>query len=229
MSLFPLDPGYWKWRSVEMGKSGWDVWGVQSGLAGIPGYEKVVVDGNCGASTDAAIRRFQDERALFVDGRAGFATQEKLASVLARKFRTGWSLPNGIPFGSILTESGCWFGNYTAPYSDGSRDLGLVQRNDKAVVPQLSPEDAFDAPGSLMTLCSRISSRWAAYKGYGIVDDFRALRLACGSWNAPAFTDALARGKTYADLGDGVRVDLSLGAPARTRIEDYIAKATRYL
>lgn len=208
---FPLAAGAYRYRPLKKGVEGWDVFSLQTGLAGTPGFDNLAIDGVFGKQTDEAVRRFQGERSLEVDGIAGIGTQTKLCRVLARQFRKGWQLPNGIPLGHVEAESGFQVGNHTAPYSNGSRDVGIVQRNS-----QYAPiERGFDAPESLMVLCGQIRTQWERYESWGVAKA-RALELACGSWNAPAWTDRLAWGDSLPD-------------EHRASIEAYIDRVTKYV
>ena len=192
---FPLPDTAYVYRPLKLRPepmTGWDVYGLQTGLAGIPGFDGFAADGVFGAATEEAVLKFQRNRFDHPDehdGIAGIGTQRKLASVLARKFRKGWNLPNGIPYGHVESESGCVFGNHTSRYMNGSWDVGLVQRNTAYAL----EVDGFDAPDSLMRLCEQIANKWEEYREYGEVEPDRALGLACGSWNRPAWTDKLAQ------------------------------------
>jgi len=64
-------------RTLYKGLSGDDVKWLQDKLNGY-GY-KLAVDGSFGAKTDAALRNFQENNGLTVDGRCGPATRAKLA------------------------------------------------------------------------------------------------------------------------------------------------------
>jgi hypothetical protein len=112
----------------------------------------------------------------------------------------------------VEAESGGILGNHTAQYSNGSYDCGIVQRN-TAYAPMLN---GFDAPDSLMALCEQISTYRDRYIDFGHVSAERALELACGSWNRPAWTDRLAQGGVL--------------TPAESDwIEAYIQRTTAYL
>ena len=136
---------------------------------------------------------FQTERDLLADGIAGTQTQSKLCAVLARRETEKRKFPKGIPYGHLEKESGCLFGNHTPPYSDGQRDCGVTQRNTNYA----TRLEAFDAADSLDTLCDRIAEKFEDYRGRQ--SEHRSWELACGSWNAPAWTDALAAGRPLAD------------------------------
>lgn len=212
MLEFPLSEGAYVYRPLKKGISGWDVYALQTAINGMGGVKLLTADGVYGKYTKIAVTFVQETRALDpVDGIAGVATQAKIAQVLARKFREGWDFPNGIPYGHMEHESSLWFGNHTPPYPDGSRDFGIVQRNSNYA----SIVEAFDAPASIMALCTRISEKQQSYVALGN-SDRRALELACGSWNAPAWTDTLARGGT-------------LAADQKARIEAYIAAVMMYV
>jgi hypothetical protein len=212
MMDFPLEPGAYRYRALRLAQPkqfGWDVYALQTALNACGA--SLTLDGYLGNLTDAAIRAFQHERSLENDGVAGVATQQKLTQVICRRVRENLSLPNGIPYGHAEQESGTWLGNHTAPYANGSRDCGVVQRNT-----QYAPMVAgFDAPDSIQTLGRQVYDYHSKYLGLG-VPDRRAWELACGSWNAPAWTDRLARGESLSD-------------EYRARIESYIASVTKYV
>ena len=230
MDDWPLPETAYAYRPLRLTdgrQQGWDVYGLQTGLAGIPGFDNLKADGIFGPETAAAVLLFQKNRKLMADGIAGIGTQAKLSSVLGRKFREGWDLPNGIPYGHIEKESGCLFGNHPPRYPNGSYDCGLVQRN-TAYATKVS---AFDAPASLMVLCEKIRTNWQKYRELGNDTD-RALELACGSWNAPAWTDRLAHGDTLSPAAhewieayiDRVTSATSTGVRSMSRKDDRIKK-----
>lgn len=191
-------------------QKGWDVFALQSGLQEL-GSPALVLDGIFGRKTHKAVKKFQERSGLVVDGIAGVLTQEAIALDIADTATTFFNLPQGMLEGQIEHESSFWLGNHSPQRADGSRDCGVVQRND-AYSPHI---DAFDCPLSIDALAERISKKHKEYKDLGLVTDDRAWELAAGSWNAPAWTDALAHGRTLSDS-------------ASAWIEAYIESVTRY-
>ena len=68
--------------SLKLGSSGQDVRNVQQKLKSL-GFLKGNVDGDFGAATEAAVKAFQQQYGLTVDGKVGAATLKKLASARA--------------------------------------------------------------------------------------------------------------------------------------------------
>lgn len=68
--------------SLKLGSTGQDVRNVQQKLKSL-GFLKGNVDGDFGAATEAAVRAFQKQYGLTVDGKVGAATLKKLASARA--------------------------------------------------------------------------------------------------------------------------------------------------
>ena len=68
--------------SLKLGSSGQDVRNVQSKLKSL-GFYKGSVDGDFGAGTEAAVKAFQKQYKLTVDGKVGAATLKALASARA--------------------------------------------------------------------------------------------------------------------------------------------------
>lgn len=65
-------------RTVQLNCTGWDVYAVQAMLYG-KGYTQVgSIDKSCGPLTVAAIKQFQQENRLVVDGKCGPKTTQKL-------------------------------------------------------------------------------------------------------------------------------------------------------
>ena len=214
-----LAPGAYSYRPLsrlEPPMTGVDVYALQSAFRGF-GFE-LALDGVLGDKTAEAIWHYQESRNLVVDGIAGIATQRDLALALASRFRAEYRLPTGLPRGHIEKESGFQLGNYTAPYTAGSavgsRDLGVVQRNTRFH----KIEDAFDVMDSLKVLCERVVAYHREYVDHGEVNSRRAWELACGSWNAPAYTDYLA----------GLPRGLKPGPTAHDALNAYIKATTAY-
>ena len=215
---FPLPNTAYVYRSLKLAEpkqAGWDVYALQTALEAVE-FPNLTVDGAFGVQTRDAVLKFQQSRyedEAEHDAIAGIGTQRKLMSVLCRRATKEWELPKGCPYGHCEKECGGQLGNHSARYPNGSWDIGMCQRNTQYID---ALEDGFHAPESLEELCERIQINWEEYEALGNVDHRRAFELACGSWNAPAWTLTLARGG-------------SLSRSARDWIEAYIQRVTSYV
>jgi len=120
--MFPLAAGGYKFRPLREGLQGWDVWALQRALAIPP-------DGVFGKITTAAVKHFQGEHGLAQDGIAGPVTQRDVAEDLIWPVQKQLATPPGLLRGLMEGESGYILGNYTKPYADGTRDVGLMMFN----------------------------------------------------------------------------------------------------
>ena len=196
--VFPLDPGAYRYRPLRLPLKaedplmrGWDVAALQSMLPA-----KLVRDGIYGQKTADAVGTYQTRKSMeAIDKIAGIATQRSLLLGLASLARNTHKLPIGLPKGHIEKECGYQVGNHTSPYTDGSRDLGPVQMNSR----YWKIEIAYDAPVAINGLCEQLRRKFDTYRSLDEVSEQRCWELAAGSWNRPAWTDALARGETIPD------------------------------
>jgi peptidoglycan hydrolase-like protein with peptidoglycan-binding domain len=224
---FPFADGAYEYRPLRIRQPrliGWDIFALQSALNACDIEPAVMRDGYFGKLTENAVIEFQTDRKLDVDGIAGVATQQKLCSAIARKVTRNLGLIGGLIYGGVEHESSCWIGVYTAPYTNGSRDVGPVQWNLGAGG---DPRPWFDVAGAIQAYGRHVKDATATYLTKGL-SDRRAAELAVGRWHRPAYTDALADGKDYA-IVNNQRVDLSPGSPLRNEIEDYIDDVTAYV
>ncbi|MBQ7139112.1 MAG: peptidoglycan-binding protein [Clostridia bacterium] len=95
--------------SLKVGSSGSEVKKLQQRLKDL-GYLKGSVDGDFGAATETAVKNFQANNGLEVDGKAGPATLTKVYSSSARKAatttaRTNTPRPTNTPFTSLKNGS----------------------------------------------------------------------------------------------------------------------------
>lgn len=214
MVKFDLPPGAYRYRPLreaEPPQQGWDVYALQTALNGLArlGVE-LELDGVFGTETAKGVRKFQRKNKLVADGIAGVVTQRALALKYARRFKK--DLPGGLLKGQIEHESSFWLGNHSPAREDGSRDNGVCQRNSNYTPAML----AYDVPNSVQALAHQVSAKHADYVAQGNVGERRAWELAAGSWNAPAWTDTLARGGTI--------------SPSQLEhIETYIQDVTPYM
>lgn len=89
--------------SLKVGSTGAEVRKMQNRLKEL-GYLKGSADGDFGAATEAAVKSFQAQNGLAVDGKAGTATLNKLYSANAKKAPanvTNTSKPTATPFTSF--------------------------------------------------------------------------------------------------------------------------------
>ena len=89
--------------SLKVGSTGAEVRKMQNRLKEL-GYLKGSADGDFGAATEAAVKSFQAQNGLAVDGKAGTATLNKLYSANAKKAPanvTNTSTPTATPFTSF--------------------------------------------------------------------------------------------------------------------------------
>lgn len=226
---FDLAAGGYAYRSLRLTPNrqrGWDVYALQTALND-QREPDLVLDGIFGKKTNRAVREFQEKTGtLTVDGKAGGLTQRALALWIADPIRAFYNLPYGLLDGQLEHESSYWLGNHTPPYSDGKRDIGVAQRNENYI--EGGREDGFHAPLSIKALAKQVSDKHTEYLNLNVVNSQRAWELAAGSWNRPAHTDALARGKTSVIVG-GQTVSLAEGSFAREWIEAYIEDCTAYV
>lgn len=206
---------YRKRRRLE----GWDVFALQSALNFEEGPDSIrtplEVDGIFGTKTRRALLDWQDALGLVEDGIAGPASHRAIGIHIATVLGDTYGLPAGLPRGHLERETQYISGEYTEPYTSGvaagSRDCGVVQRNTRFHL----VANAFDVVDSLNVLCNQLVEKYEEYTGEG-VKGRRAWELACGSWNAPAWTDKLAREGTLTEAQS-------------EWIEDYMEAATVYL
>jgi peptidoglycan hydrolase-like protein with peptidoglycan-binding domain len=190
---------------VQKGNRGWDVFSVQHMLMSLghslPAYG---ADGDYGSETVKAVTAFQRAQGnLYVDGWAGPATVQR-GNLLLMNALTG--LPKGLARGQIGKESAFISGNHSekrAPRSwvkptykpDANGwyfDMGVSQMASE----YHTYEKAFNPKVAIAFYGSHIRGKYVEYKEVGfITNTTRLWELAAGSWNAPAWTDQLARGK----------------------------------
>lgn len=211
-----LSAAGYKYRPLKNGDRGWDVYALQSALIEL-GYPTGGLDGIWGAATETAVRNFQRDKKLTVDGIAGVVTQRTLALVLIWPLKRQFNIPPGLQRGQVEFESAFMLGNHSPAYhQDGHGpfwDVGVAQHSSR-----YTPfSDGFNAPASLHRLSAQLRAKYDEYRRIDVVKDERRLwELASGSWNAPAWTDQLARGR-------------QITASQRAHIEEYIRRATVYL
>ena len=202
---FLLSPTPYKYRPLKKGDKGHDVWALQTAL-------RISRDGDFGPITDKAVRDYQESKDLTVDGIAGIVSQRSLCLNHVWPVQLTEGTPPGLMRGQIEAESAYILGNHSAKRDNDTWDVGPCQRNTQYV----SMAAGFDVPGSIAHLGAHLRRKHDEYRNYGKVKDERRLwELASGSWNAPAWTDRLARGQT-------------LSESQNTWVAEYISRVTVY-
>ncbi len=230
MKFAPLNPagyvlGTGKATRVQVGNRGWDVYALQKGLLAfgyaLPAYG---ADGGYGEETSKAVATFQKAQGLFIDGWGGPSTQQRLMTLFINRLPilpASGGLPDRLARTQLGKESGLLPGNHSParketnqaethrPDANGNYfDVGGGQM----ATEWNTYEDGYDPKIAVASYLKRIRGKYDEYKR---VDRFSSERrlweLAAGSWNAPSWTDRLARGQ-------------SLSATNREWIEDYIAR-----
>jgi peptidoglycan hydrolase-like protein with peptidoglycan-binding domain len=223
--MFTAYPSYSRYRALKVSTpllNGEDVYALQLGLNFVGEFENdLTSDGWLGVKTGKAIEGAQRKLGLHDDGVAGPATQGAIARRIAKEVRHAADLPQGLPIGQLAHESALILGNYSPIRSDGSYDAGLAQRNTNYHPAQA----AFDPVSSTVLLGTVVRTHFEMYKG--VTPLRRRWELACGSWNAPAFANYLARqeGATSVTAGSTARPSDT----ARIALEAYMQSATALL
>jgi len=111
--------------ATKEGMSGVEVWALQINLTEI-GYP-LAFDGIFGPATDAAVKRFQQDQGLVVDGIAGVMTQRGIILKAATPASSKYTLPMGLLKSIASNESGFVLAAYSPHPSDGGFDFGPYQ------------------------------------------------------------------------------------------------------
>lgn len=225
---FQLPSTPYVYRPLKRGLSGWDVYALQTALKA-QGHN-LDLDGVFGLATQASVTLWQSGRGLEKDGIAGILTQRDLALAVGEKARDDNRLPIKLLMGQIESESGFQVGNHTSVYiADHSRDLGVVQRNDRQQ--GITWGDGFSVLLSLEAIGRTIRRRHDNYlnaplrTGFQRASNKRAWRLAAGSWNRPAHTAYLAGMRTSDPITPASE---TLTAGQHEWIEGYIDRVCTY-
>src|SRR6058998_3608151 len=131
--LFDAFPTYARYRTLYLTTPqmrGEDVFALQMGLNRL-GFPCGSADGILGEQTSGAIRLFQKEHILVVDGKAGGITQQEIAMELSIDVAAAFDIPGTCFKGQLQHESGYRLGNYSPLRPDHTYDAGVCQRNTK--------------------------------------------------------------------------------------------------
>jgi hypothetical protein len=221
--MFTAYPSYSPFRTLELlspQMRGEDVYALQRALTEV-GHDCGTPDGILGNLTSTAIKNFQKESFLTVDGKAGGATQKSLALNLSSRVAKATLVPYSAFIGQLELESGYRLGIYSPQRPDGTYDAGVAQRNTKFTPPQ----DGFDPHPSIRALGEGIRKHYDLFAG--IRDNKRRWALAQGAWNAPAFACYIAREEGATKVTSGMTLKPS--AEARQVFEAYVLHASSYL
>jgi Putative peptidoglycan binding domain len=138
------------------------------------------VDGNFGARTEAAVKNFQDDHSLVVDGIAGVLTQRAVIRCACSVPQKQQRLPSGMLMSIASNESGFAVAAYTA-HPDGSGfDLGPFQRSFEGPGTQSAYSFAYSAEAMGGQTAERLRERRDHYGNPWPVDSWYVDHLAEG-------------------------------------------------
>lgn len=192
-------------------------------------------DGVFGPATHGGTLVFQHTARLKEDGIVGPATFK--AGCLHHIDAMSGGVVKGLPQGMVEGESGYWMGAQSPVYVRlGVRraDIGLVQfstvLSDEAAVRR-----ALNVPEAVLRLSAFLREGQAAYRVASFVrhhDTPEKLSwwLACGRWNAPAWTDIWAqRGPDAPELQVLVRQANNVLITREQWVRNYVATKIKYV
>lgn len=222
--MFPFPASGYEYRTLKLGiDPGYDVMALQTGL-------KVPSDGVFGPVTDKALKAFQEAERVAggADGKGGPATQEALCLHLLWPYQQQYGVVPGLARGMMKGESNYYVGNQSAIYvlpSDPQKrkraDLGCCQFQ-TILTDDASVRQHFNMPKSIEELCRFLREGFDLYWRDGnnphVTSKELAWKLACGRWNAPAWTDEIA------SKGTDAVADYKV-----THIMDYISTKVMYV
>jgi peptidoglycan hydrolase-like protein with peptidoglycan-binding domain len=165
--MWALPSDTYTYRPLKEGLNGYDVWVLQLNLNAL-GYNTGGADGYFGAKTKGAVTQFQSNGNLEADGIAGIRTQQSIALVSASPAQNKYKTPGGLLRGIMLGESGFILPAVSSVYSNGSRDIGVVQENLSATELALESEvaDSFTALNANERTAARLRNAKDKYYSY---------------------------------------------------------------
>lgn len=180
------------------------------------GFDPGRTDGVFGYFTHRAVKGFQADRGLRVDGIAGRSTVEAIFRQRLRRTADYYRVPRWALAGLVAAESGfdpAAVGAFTSP--DRGVDRGWVQINSSAH-PDVSDVEAFTADVAADWGARRMTDAYERFVADPDAATYRhedlAWRCAIAHHNSPA--DAAAWSRT--------------GTPPDEQIETYVARVTAY-
>jgi hypothetical protein len=226
---------------LNKGMSGDEVAALQLNLA----HFDVVVDGDYGDETEAAVKQFQQNKNMsIVDGIAGQSTQSLLIKDHCKNSQLNYSLPSNFLWSIAGHESGFIIGAYSDHPSDSGLDIGPFQISSgkSAPINQSVYISAYTIGAAAKKSAKAIreayysfpivaQSRYLDEVGLGDMDRFR-WQLAALNHNWPFAALNIAKyGHVYAD-DDAPQhwIELASGYKLHTTREwvtSYIQKATQ--
>jgi peptidoglycan hydrolase-like protein with peptidoglycan-binding domain len=225
MSL-PATPNKTIPSSLKQGDKGWPVFALQTGLDSLD-YD-LSHDGDFGALTDKAVKRFQRDQDLIVDGIAGPASQSRMVTLIdANTHDRHERIPTGLLRGFCDAEGG----NNLAAVNwniSGGVDCGIVQI--RVFGPPYDPDNlaaAYNPAVAMERTAVTFQGRLSSYREMRFAKTQPieyAQRCAALSWNWPWGAETLAKLgvfpnpskiATWAEV-NGKRIKFPDGSPVMT-------------
>lgn len=200
---FPIPSKSYRF-ALRKGMSGHEVYALQLNLNRVRA-QALVVDGAFGPLSEAAVKEFQRQEQITIDGIAGLQTQRYLALAILRPIQLSYFVPAGLLRGVIEGETAFAVGavNWQSP---GGVDCGWAQARvyEKDYIYPQKFEDAFDGKISLARLARNLVDKQKEYLGDpGAQTNQRAWELALLFWNWQTAAENYAKGLkdwTYTDV-----------------------------
>jgi peptidoglycan hydrolase-like protein with peptidoglycan-binding domain len=222
--------------AFKLGMKGTDVVALQINLAAFG--STLALDGDFGPATEKAVKDFQTQLKLTVDGIAGIMTQRELCLRLSAAATSKYKLPSGLSKGLMENESGYAVAAYSAHPSDDGFDIGPyqqsfppAQRNEPNYAAAYNAKEMSEVSGKEMR-----TQKDFFRKQPQVTTDKRAWELAALNHNWPAAAQSLARkGSIYNDPAKDNETQAWIVSASGGRLHTatewvnaYISKATLY-
>lgn len=203
---------------LRKGMKEWEVWAIQIALAATHGPANLVLDGDFGPATLAAVKMAQEDLSIPVDGVCGPQTMAAICYMQCQKAQVG-KTPKGLPWGVCKGESDGIITTVSPLYPNKTRDYSSFQDNKPAPATEVQLLVAFNPKLEARLLAQHLYTQYSIYRQLKDVStDEQAWRLSVLHYNWPVAADHIAAGQAstwqYVDISTGKVLILKLSDPA---------------